>query len=213
MQLVVSRRRASIQHLRVEGELFDQRASRVEPTLNFTGKFLEVIRRSLGTNAAGEEIFCYIYAVLHAHTYRNRYQGFLDIDFPSIPLPPRYRVFKELSDLGKHLVGLHLLKAAALEEPEIAFPEAGPNTVDKVSYQERDQRVYINHEQWFDGILKEVWEYRIGTRQVMEKYLKDRRNRKVSLDEITHYMKAGKAIRLTIELQEKIDAIYRESVI
>jgi len=43
---------------------------------------------------------------------------------------------------------------------------------------------------------------------VMEKYLKDRKKRKLSLDEINRSMKTAKAIRLTIELQEKIDDVY-----
>jgi len=43
----------------------------------------------------------------------------------------------------------------------------------------------------------------------MEKYLKDRRKKqKLSMDEINHYMKAAKAIRLTIELQGKVDSIH-----
>jgi len=43
---------------------------------------------------------------------------------------------------------------------------------------------------------------------VMEKYLKDRKGRKLSLDEINHYMSAARAIRLTIELQGNIDSVY-----
>jgi hypothetical protein len=46
----------------------------------------------------------------------------------------------------------------------------------------------------------------------MEKYLKDRKNRKLPLDEINHYMKVAKAIRLTIDLQEKIDEVYRSGL-
>ena len=42
----------------------------------------------------------------------------------------------------------------------------------------------------------------------MEKYLKDRKGRKLSLDEINHYVKVAKAIRVTIELQEKVDEVY-----
>jgi len=42
----------------------------------------------------------------------------------------------------------------------------------------------------------------------MGKYLKDRRGRKLSLDEINHYMKVAKAIELTIELQGKVDSVY-----
>jgi len=72
--------------------------------------------------------------------------------------------------------------------------------VEKISYDEGMQRISINKEQYFEGVSKEVWEYRIGSYQVMDKYLKDRKKRKLSLDEINHYMKVAKAIRLTIEL-------------
>jgi len=71
--------------------------------------------------------------------------------------------------------------------------------------------VFINKEQYFEGVSKEVWEYRIGAYQLMEKYLKDRKKRKLSLDEINHYMRVAKAIRLTIELQGKIDDTYRRA--
>jgi len=71
----------------------------------------------------------------------------------------------------------------------------------------KGKRVSINKEQYFEGISKEVWEYRIGAYQVMEKYLKDRKSRKLTLDEINHYMRVAKAIQLTIELQQKIDGI------
>ena len=47
----------------------------------------------------------------------------------------------------------------------------------------------------------------------MEKYLKDRKKRRLSLDEINHYMKVAKAIRLTIQLQEKIDDVYKKTEI
>ena len=70
------------------------------------------------------------------------------------------------------------------------------------------QRVYISKDQYFESVSKEVWEYRIGAYQVVDKYLKDRKGRKLSLDEINHYMKVAKAIQLTIELQGKVDSVY-----
>ena len=66
---------------------------------------------------------------------------------------------------------------------------------------------------YFEGVSKGVWEYRIGAYQVMEKYLKDRRKRRLSLDEINHYMKVAKAIGLTTEIQEKIDDVYKRAAI
>ena len=179
---------------------------------NFTPEFLQAIRKALGTEPIPEDIFYYIYAVLYSPTYRERYQEFLKIDFPRIPLPTDKKSFKSLSKLGNELVDLHLLKHRGLDDHGIGFPESGSDTVEKVRYDEETKRVYFNKDQCFEGIPKEVWEYRIGAYQVMEKYLKDRKERKLTLDEINHYMKVAKALHLTIKLQEKIDNIYRVNI-
>jgi len=113
-----------------------------------------------------------------------------------------------LSNFGKELVDLHLLRHSSLDDTEIGFPKGGSDIVEKVMYDEQNQRVFINKEQYFEDVSKEVWKYRIGAYQVMEKYLKDRKKRKLSLEETNHYIKVAKAIRLTIELQEKIDEVY-----
>jgi len=171
---------------------------------------LKAIKDSLDTEPTPEEIFYYIYAVLFSPTYRERYEEFLKIDFPRVPLPSNNGLFKELANLGKKLVDLHLLKTSALDEDEIGFPKSGSYDVEKISYDEGMQRISINKEQYFEGVSKEVWEYRIGAYKVMEKYLKDRKKRKLSLDEINHYMKVAKAICLTIELQKRVDEVYRK---
>ena len=175
---------------------------------NFADQFLRAVKQSLDTEPAPEEVFYYIYAILYSPTYRHRYEEFLKIDFPRIPLSNDYELFKTLSNLGKELVDLHLLRHPALDETDVGFPEDGSYKVERVYYDEEAQRVYINKDQYFDGISKEVWKYRIGAYQVMEKYLKDRKGRNLSLDEINHYMKVARAIRLTIELQERVDDIY-----
>jgi len=193
--------------------LYPDRPVLAEHIPNFTDEFLQAIRDSLGSEPTPEEIFYYIYAILYSPTYRQRYEEFLKIDFPRVPLPSNNGLFKELGNLGKHLVDLHLLKVSALDETEIGFPIGDSNTVEKVFYDQENQRVFINKEQYFEGISKEVWGYRIGAYQVMEKYLKDRKKRKLSLDEINHYMKVAKAIRLTIQLQEKIDDVYKRAAI
>jgi predicted helicase len=189
-----------------------QEKSKAERLPNFTLEFLQAIKASLGSEPTPEEIFYYIYAVLYSPAYRKRYQEFLKIDFPRIPLPANREMFNELSDLGKELVDLHLLKHPDLEKTEVGFPKSDSDKVEKVSYAKEGQRVFINKEQYFEGVSKEVWEYQIGAYQVMEKYLKDRKGRKLSLDEINHYMKVAKAIQLTIELQQKIDVVYRKAV-
>jgi type I restriction-modification system DNA methylase subunit len=179
--------------------------------INLTNEFLQAIKASLGTEPSPAEIFYYIYAVLYSPTYRKRYEEFLKIDFPAVPMPSDRETFEKLSNLGKKLVDLHLLKHPDLEKTGVGFPINGSNKVEKVAYAEEGQRVFINKEQYFEGIPKEVWQYQIGAYQVMEKYLKDRKGRKLSLEEINHYMKMAKAIQLTIELQQKIDDVYRKA--
>ena len=85
-------------------------------------------------------------------------------------MPTDYALFKKLSELGKELVELHLLKHPSLSETGVGFPESGSNKVEKVKYDEANERVYFNKEQYFEGISKDMWEYRIGAYQVMEHY-------------------------------------------
>jgi predicted helicase len=192
-----------------EGKLLRKTVQETKRIPNFTSEFLQAVKGCLGSEPELEEIFKYIYAILYSPAYRKRYQEFLKIDFPRIPLPSNLEVFQKLSSLGKELVELHLLRHSSLDKTEIGFPKGDTNNVEKVFYDEKTNRVYINKEQYFERIPEEVWEYQIGAYQVMEKYLKDRKGRKLSLEEINHYMKVEKALRLTIELQTKIDEVYR----
>ncbi|KAF5435309.1 putative helicase, partial [Candidatus Methanophagaceae archaeon] len=188
-------------------ELLEEKVAKSERTLNFSPEFLHALKETLGTEPTPEEIFYYIYAVLYSPTYRKRYEEFLKIDFPRVPLPLDLEQFKKLSALGKELVELHLLTHPSLSETEIGFPVSGSNTVVRVKYDEENSRVYFNKEQYFSGISKVVWEYQIGGYQVMAKYLKDRKKRVLSLEEIEHYMRVAKAIERTREVQGEVDHV------
>jgi predicted helicase len=191
-----------------KGQLIDEKESKTKRITNFTNEFLKAIKESIAQEPTSEEIFYYIYAVLYSPTYRKRYEEFLKIDFPRIPLPKDYDSFKEFSKIGEELIDLHLLRHKSLEKTEVGFPKSGSNKVEKVRYDEENKRVSINKEQYFDIVSKEVYDNKIGAYQVMEKYLKDRKDRKLTLDEINHYLKIAKAIKLTIDLQQKLDRIY-----
>jgi hypothetical protein len=66
-------------------------------------------------------------------------------------------------------------------------------------------RVYINNEQYFEGVKPEWFEFHIGGYQVLQKWLKDRKGRKLSNDDITHYQRVVVAIKETIRLMSEID--------
>ena len=118
-----------------------------------------------------------------------------------------------LSALGKELVGLHLLKSSNLEVSRFLtrYPVTGDNFVEKgfpkyVIYEDGGPGyVFINKMQYLEGVPKDVWEFHVGGYQVCEKWLKDRRGRKLSYDDITHYQKVIVALKETIRLMEEID--------
>jgi len=153
-----------------------------------------------------EELFCYIYAVLYANSYRIKYAEFLKTDFPRIPFTKDYKLFTKMGEYGKQLVDLHLLRADL--KPMVKFPAKGDAAVEKLRYDEKQKRVYINKNQYFEGIPKEVWEYQIGGYQVCNKWLKDRKKRRLSLEDIKHYCNVVTALQKTIEVQKMIDEIY-----
>ncbi len=120
---------------------------------NFTSEFFQAIKTSLGLEQTPEEIFYYIYAVLYSPTYRKRYEEFLKIDFPRVPLPTNQEAFRKLSNLGKELVELHLLKHPDLDKTEVGFPKSGSNMVEKIIPVGIDDNlsIYINKDQYFEG--------------------------------------------------------------
>ncbi len=155
-----------------------------------------------------EDVFDYIYAVLHSPTYRSRYAEFLKIDFPRIPLTSKERLFRNLCALGEELVGLHLMEKHG---PNLtAYPVDGDHLVEKIRYSEPGAknplgRVWINKEQFFEGVAPEVWEFHIGGYQVCQKWLKDRKRRNLSCDDLDHYQHIVSALSETIRLMAEID--------
>lgn len=166
-----------------------------------------------------EDIFNYAYAVFHSPTYRKRYAEFLKIDFPRLPLTSDKGLFKALVKKGEQLVALHLMESPLLANAD-AYPHfevEGTNEVEKVRYAEPKPasgkepatpgRVYINKEQFFEGIDPELWEFHIGGYQVMEKWLKDRKGMKLTWDDIQHYQKIAVALTQTKRLMAEIDSL------
>lgn len=160
-----------------------------------------------------EDIFDYMYAVFHSPAYRERYADFLKIDFPRLPLTSNADLFRELCKLGERLVGLHLMEEFGKAMPR--YPAKGNDMVEKVECLEpRDQpeqgRVYINKVQYFEGVPPEVWNFHVGGYQVCQKWLKDRKGRVLSFEDIQHYQRVVAALAETIELMEQIDAAIEE---
>jgi predicted helicase len=156
---------------------------------------------------SAEEIFGYVYAILHARTYQERYDEFLRIDFPRVPFPYSADDFERLSGLGWALVQAHLLRALP-RQGLAAYHGRGDHVVETVRYSSKQQTVSINTAQAFMPVPEAVWEFRIGGYQVLDKYLKSRKGRALSLDEINHVAAIADSLAFTIDQMTKIDQAY-----
>ena len=169
--------------------------------------FIEDGKGDLGQTFGPEDIFHYAYAIFHSPTYRSRYAEFLKIDFPRLPLTSDKKLFKALAAKGAALVSLHLMESPALNSFITRYPADGSNEVEKISYNENTQRIYINKTQYFERVPPDVWNFHVGGYHVCQKWLKDRKSRILSYDELNHYQKVIVAMKETIRLMNEIDGL------
>jgi len=177
------------------------------------------------------DLLDYLYAVLHSPNYRETYKEFLKIDFPRVPYPDS-QTFWSLVKLGAELRRIHLLESPVLGRPITSYPNDGDHIVtrkinkndfeiDAVPAQhyctdvlgcEKMQptgRIWINNQQYFDGVPVIAWEFYIGGYQPAQKWLKDRHGRKLNFEDIRHYQKVIVALTETHRIMQTIDSIWR----
>ena len=87
-------------------------------------KFITDGSGNLGKSFGPDDVFNYIYAVLHSLQYRHRYADFLKSDFPRIPLTSDQSLFAAVVILGKRLTALHLIESEGDNPPAFPKPES-----------------------------------------------------------------------------------------
>lgn len=152
-----------------------------------------------------EEIFDYIYATLHSQKYREKYKEFLKIDFPRVLYPKNKKYFDELVSLGKELREVHLFESPKLQKFITKYPVAGSNIVEKVSY--KNGKVFINLDQYFEDVPEIAWDFYIGGYQPAQKWLKDRKGRELTDDDLSHYQRIVVALVETDKIVQRIDKV------
>lgn len=185
-----------------------------EPNLNkeivaefeliLNSKFLKESTFNEGTFAP-VDILDYIYSILHSKTYREKYKEFLKIDFPRIPYPKDQETFWKLVKLGGELRQIHLLESPVITKYITKYPIDGTNIVLKPKFE--DGKVFINETQYFEGVPKIAWEFYIGGYQPAQKWLKDRKDRKLEFEDILHYQKIIVALSETERIMKEIEKI------
>jgi hypothetical protein len=174
---------------------------------NLDPRFLATFHRVLGDGLTPEGIFHYAYAVFNSPGYRSRFAEFLKIDFPRLPLTTNIELFGALARLGGELVALHIMESPSLAKSITEFVGGRSPTVEKITWSK--STVWIDKAQTtgFQGVKEEVWNFHIGGYQVCEKWLKDRKDRKLLKEEIEHYQRTIVALSETIRLMAEVDKV------
>jgi predicted helicase len=227
---------ATLEYAKEQLQDLEKPQTKTEPTEtqrkpNLNTKIIAEIAKNLSLEFTNEkenkkgtfapiDILDYIYAVLHSPTYREKYKEFLKIDFPRVPYPKNEKTFWELVKLGKEIREIHLLESNKVEDYITTYPIVGDDAIttkiakkDWKLFDTKKQlgRIWINETQYFDNIPLVAWEFYIGGYQPAQKWLKDRKTRKLSFEDILHYQKIIVALSETDRIMKEIDKIEIEN--
>jgi len=115
-----------------------------------------------------EDVFHYLYALLHHPGYRERYAANLKRELPRIPFAPDFGSF---ASAGKELARLHVeyesLEPWPLEEIET---EGVPYSqrVEKMKLSADRRSLRVNESLTLSGIPAETFDYQLGSRSALE---------------------------------------------
>ena len=181
---------------------------------NLDEKIWRKIDKCTKLKTTPEQVFDYIYGVLHTPSYREKYKEFLKIDFPRIPFPENKEKFERIVSIGNKLRKLHLMEE--IPPQATSFDIEGDNAVSEIRFEREipDQvgddisgKVYINKTQYFANVPELAWNFYIGGYQPAQKWLKDRKNRTLTYDDISHYRKIIAILLETHKLMQTLDEI------
>ncbi len=167
-------------------------------TTNFNTDVFKQLTQNI-KDPSPEDVFDYIYATLYSISYQKKFADFLDIDYPRIPIPS-IEEFNRLVPLGRQLRNLHLMNRK-IDTP-VTFDVPGDNVITKVKYESNS--VFINKKQCFSNISETAWNFYIGGFQPAQKWLKDREDRKLSFNEISHYEQIIAILNETARIMQEI---------
>jgi predicted helicase len=205
-RLMIDRRAWSRPGMQGAEQLFPLYLNLVDGTRipNLNKEIVTEIEKIVGKTTP-EDILDYIYAVLHSPSYREKYKEFLKIDFPRVPYPKDKNTFKKLVSLGNELRSLHLLESPKVNQFITSYPIEGSDEVEKINYS--NGKVFINQIQYFGNVPEIAWNFYIGGYQPAQKWLKDRKGRTLTNEDIEHYQKIIVALTETDRIMKEIDKI------
>ena len=148
-------------------------------------------------------MFDYIYGLLHSPAYRASFGMFLKEGYPRVPFPTDAVEFKHFSDHGEALRRLHLMEANSIGNTPFPFEGDGDGVVEKPRFEAG--KIWINRNQYFDKVPVDAWEFPLAGYQPAQHWLKHRRGRTLSWQDVRQYQRVLKVLVETDLLMQRVD--------
>ena len=184
-----------------------QNAERIENLSPNFRKWLD--ERYASPSISVEDIIGYIYAVLNAPSYQRRFTEFLKIDFPRIPFPEKRKHLEDLSIWGNKLIHAHLLRE--FPKHKNLLQGRGSKIIGKPKHDPSENKLFISEDLFFTCVTTEIWQFQIGGYKILEKYLRERRGRTLSLEETQTLERIIYSIGFSINAATKVDELWNEA--
>lgn len=143
---------------------------------NVTDEITSLYRSKLGEDITKDDIFCFVYGLLHSPTYRATYAADLKKMLPRIPTPESRNDFDTYANAGRQLLTLHADYEDVVPYPlDIAVKKGhspdDPNTwrVQKMKWRSKTDHstIIYNPQVTISGIPEEAERYLLGSRTAL----------------------------------------------
>ena len=133
---------------------------------------LERAQKMYGNRVSKEDIFSYVYGILHSPEYRTRFQNDLKKMLPRIPLVEEPRHFWSFSKAGRELANLHLNYETVPPSEEVNVTGANCDnfTVEKMRFPQKGQRntIIYNSAITISNIPAKAYDYIVNGKSAIE---------------------------------------------
>lgn len=140
-----------------------------------------------GLSVSSDDLFSYVYAILHSPSYRERHCDSLAVDFPRVPPARDKPMFERFVDSGRELLNAHLPNSLTRQSIPLDFEGAGPAIVERGFPLFKNERVFLNEDYSLGPVTEAQWNFVIGSYAPCRKWLKDRVSRLLTPSDLAAY--------------------------
>ena len=146
---------------------------------------------------------------MHATEYRSMFKDELQRDYPHVFGSIDLSNFQKISEFGERLVAIHTGDSEPISVPSIDLLGSFGDVIERPLY--KDETIWLNRAEsfGFSGITSMIWNIEIGGYKICEKWLKDRKGRKLSSADCVYFVKVLWTLNETLNIQGQIDDVVK----